>query len=212
MRINPGDALAHGELGRVLLEAGQVEEAIEQCTEAARLDPKSAEIQYHLGVALSRKGEGEKAARQFELALELDPKLAAAHYALGIIRQNQRRLPEALKHWREAARLAPQWPEPLNNLAWALATSPQSELRDALEATKLATRALELTGTNNVGVLDTLAAAYAEAGRFAEAAASARQAQAAAAAVGAHDLAEQIGQRLALYGANRPYRTGEGSK
>jgi hypothetical protein len=63
-----------------------------------------------------------------------------------------------------------------------------------------------LAGTNNVGVLDTLAAAYAEAGRFAEASATARQAQAAAAAQGGKELAEQIGQRLLLYGSNRAYR------
>ncbi len=212
LKSKPGDAQAHGNLGRVLLEAGQLDEAIEQCAEAARLDPKNAEIQYHLGVALSRKGEGEKAARQFELALELDPKLAAAHYALGIIYKSQRRMAEALKHWREAARLAPQWPEPLNNLAWALATSPQPDVRDGVEAVKLATRALELTGTNNVGVLDTLGAAYAEAGRFAEAVASARRAQAAAAAQGQAVLAEQIQLRLALYNSGRPYQEGEPSK
>ncbi len=179
---------------------------MEQCAEAARLAPKSAEAQYQLGVALSRKGEGEKAARQFELVLGLDPKFATAHYALGIIRQQQHRTPEALKHWREAARLAPQWPDPLNNLAWALATDPQPELRDGVEAVKLATRAVELAGTNNVSVLDTLAAAYAEAGRFAEATSAARQAQAAAVAQGRAELAEQIHQRLALYGSNRPYR------
>ncbi len=212
LRSNPRDARAHGNLGRVLLEAGQLEEAVEQCAEAARLDPKSAEIQYQLGAALARKGEAEKAARQFELVLELEPGFAAAHYALGIICQRQGRMAEALKRWREAARLAPQWPDPLNNLAWALATDPRSEIRDGGEAVKVATRAVELAGTNNVGVLDTLAAAYAEAGRFAEAIASARQAQAAAAAQGQAELVEQIQQRLALYSSNRPYRLDLGGK
>jgi tetratricopeptide (TPR) repeat protein len=212
LRSKPGDARAHGNLGRVLIDAGQLDEAIEQCTEAARLDPKNAEIQYHLGVALARKGEAEKAARQFGLVLELEPRFAAAHYGLGIIRQVQRRMPEALEHWREAARLAPEWPDPLTNLAWALATDPHPEMRDGPEAVKLATRAGGLSGTNNVRVLDTLAAAYAEAGRFAEASSTARQAQAAAAVQGQKDLGEQIQQRLALYGSNQPYRQDPGAK
>ncbi len=206
LRSNPGDARAHSNLGRVLLEAGELEEATEHCAEAARLEPKSAEAQYQLGAALARKGEGEKAAHRFELAVELDPNFAAGHYALGIVCQQQGRMPEALKHWREAARLAPQWADPLNNLAWALATDPQSERRNGQEAVKLASRAVELAGTNHVGVLDTLAAAYAEAGRFAEAMATARQAEAAAVAQGQADLAEQIRQRLTLYGSRQPYR------
>ena len=207
VKSNPSDPQAHRELGRVLLEAGQVEEAVAECAEAARLEPRSAEAQYQLGAALARKGETEKAARQFELALELDPTLAAAHYALGIICQQRRLMPEALKHWREALRLAPRWADPLNNLAWALATDPRSELRDGVEAVELALRAVELAGTNHVGVLDTLAAAYAEAGRFGEASATARQAQAAALAQGQAQLAEAIGQRLALYDAKQPCRT-----
>ncbi len=206
LRTNPDDARAHGDLGRVLLEAGQLDEAMEQCAEAARLAPQSPEAQYQLGVALSRKGEGAKAARQFELVLKLDPKFAAAHYALGILRQQQQQMPEALKHWREAARLAPQWPDPLNNLAWALATDPKAQFRDGAEAVTLATRALALAGTNNVGVLDTLAAAYAEAGRFAEAASTAQQAHAAAVAQGQAELADLIQRRLASYSSNQPYR------
>jgi len=102
-------------------------------------------------VALARKGDAEKAAHQFGLVLELDPRFAAAQYALGIIRQRQHRLPEALKHWREAARLAPQWPDPLNNVAWALATSPEPELRDGVEAVRLATQAVELASTQQCG-------------------------------------------------------------
>jgi hypothetical protein len=54
--------------------------------------------------------------------------------------------------------------------------------------------------------LDTLAATYAEVGRFAEAGSTARQAKAAATAQGQLELARQIEKRLALYEANQPYR------
>ena len=69
-----------------------------------------------------------------------------------------------------------------------------------------------MAGTNNVRVLDNLAAAYAEAGRFAEATSTARQAQAVAAAQGQEDLAAQIQQRLALYGSRQAYREAPGAK
>jgi len=212
VRSKPGDARAHAVLGRMLLETGQLDEAIKHCSEAARLEPKNAELQYRLGAALARKGEADKAAPQFELALDLDPKFTAAHYAMGILCEHRNQIPEALKHWREAARLAPQWPDPLNNLAWILATDPRAELRDGAEAVKLAARAVGLSHTNNAEMLDTLAAAYAEAGRFAEASATARQAQAAAVALGSEALAEQIGQRLALYSGSQPYRQAPGER
>ena len=206
LRSKPDYARAHSDLGRALVQAGQVDEGIEQCAEATRLEPKSAEAHYHLGMALARKEELERAAEQFGVAVELDPAFAAAHYQLGAVFQLQRNVAEAVKHWREAARLSPQWPDPLNNLAWVLATDPHQELRDGPEAVKLATRAEELSGTNNVRALDALAAAFAEAGRFADAASTARQALAGAAAQGQEGLAEQIQQRLVLYGSNQPYR------
>ncbi|HOX57158.1 MAG TPA: tetratricopeptide repeat protein [Candidatus Paceibacterota bacterium] len=206
LQSNPGDARARGELGRVLLEAGQIEEAMIHCGEAARLTPENPEAQYQLGAVLARKGEAEEAGRQFELALRLEPAFVAAHYALGIVRQQQGRTPEAIGHWREAVRLAPQWSDPLNNLAWAMATDARVEVRDGAEAVRLAEQAVELSGTNNVGVLDTLAAAYAEAGRFEEASVTARRAQAAATTQGLEVLASQIGERLALYSSRQPYR------
>ena len=111
-----------------------------------------------------------------------------------------------------SARLAPRWSDPLNNLAWVLATAPEGELRDGVEAVKLAVRAVELAGTNNVGVLDTLGAAYAEAGRFADAIEAARQARTVALVQGREGLAEQIRRRLELYSANQPYRQDPGMR
>ena len=57
-------------------------------------------------------------------------------------------------------------------------------------------------------ILDTLAAAYAEAGRFAEAVSTAQRALELAESQERARLAEQIGARLALYQAGQPYREG----
>jgi len=57
----------------------------------------------------------------------------------------------------------------LNRLAWLLATCPAAEIRDGARAVALARRACESDGWKSAAYLDTLAAAYAEAGNFEEA-------------------------------------------
>ena len=206
LRLEPGNAAAHAELGSLLAEHGQLNEAIGHYTQAARLTPKSPNAQYRLGMALAKKGEWEPAARQFNLALALEPNFALAHYELGMICLRQRQVAKALEHWRETARLKPDWPDALNNLAWVLATDPRPALRNGAEAVELASRAAELSGTNDVRILDSLAAAYAETGRFGEAVSTALRAKAAALAQGHPEVAAEIEQRLALYQSNKPYR------
>jgi tetratricopeptide (TPR) repeat protein len=205
LRLKPSEVRAHTELGRLLVEHGQLDEALEQFTLAAQLAPKNAEVQYDLGVALAKKGDRENAVHRFRLALELDPNLAAAHYQLGMVCLLQRDIAEALNHWREAARLNPRWPDPLNNLAWVLATNPRSELRNGAEAVRLAARAGELVGTNDVRVLDTLAAAYAETGRFAEATNTIQKAITLAEAANATNSITEFRRRLDLYQSRKPY-------
>jgi hypothetical protein len=52
----------------------------------------------------------------------------------------------------------------MNNIAWLLATSPEAKLRDGKEAVAVATKAMQIAGGNDPALLDTVAAAYAEAG------------------------------------------------
>ena len=87
-----------------------------------------------------------------------------------------------------------------------LATNPNASVRNGSEAVELAQRALKLSGGNEPAILGTLAAAYAEAGRFAEAVRTAEQAVQLAAAKGDRALAEQIRTRLELYRNGKPYR------
>ena len=81
---------------------------------------------------------------------------------------------EDLRHYRRAKRdydsairLEPDFASALNSKAWLLSTAPEGAVRDGVEAIRLAERALLLVSYPEHR--DTLAAAYAEAGRFAEA-------------------------------------------
>ena len=117
------------------------------------------------------------------------------------------RAKEAAKHYRRALELHSDWPEVLNNLAWILATHEDPELRNGAEAIGLAERACELKNYKAPALLDTLAAAYAEAGQFGKAVETAEKAIELARAAKSEKLAQDIQSRLNLYKSKRPYRT-----
>jgi Flp pilus assembly protein TadD len=93
----------------------------------------------------------------------------------------------------------------LHNLAWIRAAHSQAQFRDGAEAVRLAERACRVTGYQQSVMVGTLAAAYAEAGRFDEATATAQKARALAQAAGQNELAEQERQLAELFRARRPY-------
>jgi len=96
-------------------------------------------------------------------------------------------------------------PAVVNNLAWMLAVDDDATPEQAAEAVSLAEETLDHYGSDDPEALDTLAAAYAAAGRFTDAQRTAERALALAKASGAGDPGV-LRSRLALYRAHRPYR------
>ncbi|MEX0676821.1 MAG: tetratricopeptide repeat protein [Pirellulales bacterium] len=144
--------------------------------------------------------------------VELEPGDAVAHAQLASLLLGKKNRPEAAKHYREALRLQPElsfetrtytW---ANNLAWLLATSPESELRDGPEAVRLAKLACQIAQDNDPGALDTLAAALAEVGRFQEAIEACKRAIELAPEQA--KLVKSVKDRLKLYEASQPYHEG----
>ena len=113
---------------------------------------------------------------------------------------------KALAERRESLRSRPDDIALLNDTAWVLATNPNASIRNGAEAVELAQRAVQLSDGREPAVLGTLAAAYAEAGRFAEAVKTAEQALALAASQNNAALAETLHARIKLYQAGSPYR------
>ena len=112
----------------------------------------------------------------------------------------------ALKQYQEVLRLSPDNLEAQNNTAWILATCPDGKCLNGDRAVRLAERVCAMTKREDASYLDTLAAAYAEAGRFPEAIATARETVALASLQGRLQTAAQVRGRLELYKAQRPYR------
>jgi hypothetical protein len=108
-------------------------------------------------------------------------------------------------HYHQALQFKPDYPEAQNDLAWELATMPQASARDGNQAVALAQRANELAGGADLDIVGTLAAAYAEAGRFDEAIRSAQHAIDMARATGRQDQLTQLNGELKLYEAGLPF-------
>ncbi len=90
-----------------------------------------------------------------------------------------------------------------NNLAWTLATCPEEKFRDGKQAVEEASKAVELTHNKQGEFVDTLAAAYAEAGDFDKAV---EQQQQAIGLVENEKVRKEMGARVELFRKHQAYR------
>jgi len=206
VRLNPGLSYAHFNLAMSLAEQGRIEPALYHFSQLERLKFDTAEKHNMFGIALAKQGRLDDAAGQFSQALRCDPNYAKSYCNMAYIRSQQGQIAPAIAFYREALRRQPKWPDALQSLAWLLATDPHSELRNGAEAICLAEKACELTAQREPGYLDTLAAAYAEAGWLPEAVATAEKALQLAKASGKSDLFTEIQCRLEMYRDGKPFR------
>ena len=205
LALKPDDVKAHNNLGIALTNAGKVEEAIGHYRRALELQPDYAPARYNLGIELQNLGKVEEAIGHFRKILEDLPDHAATFVHLGHALATLGRVEEAIAQYQKALKTNPNDALACNNLAWIRATHPDPRFRDGLEAVTLAQRAVGLL-PNDPGLLETLAAAYAEAGRFPEALQAARQGLALAQQRNQNALAESLEAGIRLYEAGTPCR------
>ena len=133
----------------------------------------------------------DEAIAQFQRALEIRPNDPEAR------RNLQNVLSKTIRRYRDALQIRPDNAATANNLAWLLATSPVASLRNGGEAVEIARRADQLSGGREPAILGTLAAAYAEAGRFPEALSTAQRALELAVQQNRQGLADALRARVA---------------
>ncbi len=205
LQIEPGHAGALNNLGYAFLQMGRGDEAIAEFQQAVQLKPDRAEAHFNLGYALLQIGRVEEAITRFQKVLQLKPGYAEAHYHLADALVRQGKAEEAIAHYQQALKLKPNYLEAENDLAWELATDSRAAMRNGHEAVALAERANQLTRGADPDVVGTLAAAYAEAGRFEEAVVNVRQAIELARTAGQRNQLAPLNNELMLYQAGRPY-------
>ena len=84
MRLDPGNADAHFNLGQALVKEGRIDAAMERFREAVRLDPEFVPARYNYGTLLARPGPWQAATEHLRRVIELPPAHAEAHYNLGL--------------------------------------------------------------------------------------------------------------------------------
>lgn len=207
LRIEPDFGLAHYQLGRALAALGRHDDAERELALAAERLPDAADVHYAYAMVLIRRDSwSETALRHLRRAAALAPESAAAHVQIARTLALRGELAEAAREARIALRLAPGSPGVANDLAWILATHPDAAERSGAEAIALLEPLLSTPLGATPEVLDTLAAAYAEAGRFADAVATAARAEALAREAGRAPIADIIAARRRLYESGRPFR------
>ena len=199
-------ATAHKNLGWVCLQNGQVAEAVRHLQKALETQPDDATAHNALGKILLQQGRVDEAMSHFRKALEIRPDFVSAHTNLAgaFLRKGQAR--EALAQSQTALKLQPDNPQILSDMAWVLATGPEASVRNGAQAIELAQRANQLSGGQDPLILRTLAAAYAESGRFAEAITTAQQALRLAVSQSNAVQAGMLRSELKLYHAGSPLR------
>ena len=206
LSIRPDYADAHNNAGLILSYQGRESEAVAEYQAALGIAPEFPEAHNNLGNAWMAQARLDEAAAEYRKALAIKPDYAEARYNLGILLSRHGRVPEAIGEWRELVRLQPANISALSQLAWTLATSAEASVRDGAAAIPLALQAVKLTAGQQPAILDTLGAAQAEAGQFAEAIETAERARALASSQNNTTLAEGIRARIRLYEAGTPFR------
>ena len=209
LRLDPRYPLARVGLADALAQAGRVEEARREAGEAVRQHPDDPAARFELASVLALAGRDEEALRHFHEVIARAPDHPGAHQQLALSLSRSGRYREAIAACREGLVAYPLNFSLLNNLAWMLATNPEATVRDGPAAVSLAEKACRLTSFEKAVLIGTLAAAYAEAGRFGEAVSAAERARGLALASGQMEVAKTNEELLRLYRAGRAYHEEE---
>lgn len=204
LAVNPNDAGAWYRKGVSLAKLGNSSEALKCVQRAIELDPNDVRFYNNLGVLLQQAGNIDAAKSCLLKALQIRPRNEDVLRNLGLILQGEGNTSGAIDYFERALEVDPEAMEIANNLAWILATTEDPNYRNGKDAVRWAEQVSESTKHQNPEFLDTLAAAYAQAGRFAEAV----HWQSRAVELVAAPLKPAYQSRLELYRRRKPFRNG----
>jgi tetratricopeptide (TPR) repeat protein len=207
LEIKPNMAEICNNLGDCFLQKGRVDDAIIQYQTALEINPDFPEAHANLGFCLLREGTVDDSIIQYQKAVDLQPNFPQAYNNLGNAYRLKGNGTRAVAAYQKAIEQQPQFILPQAHLAWMLATWPDASIRDGNMAVALAEKANGLTHGADPQVLRTLAAAYAETSRFAEAVSTAKKALALATAQSNAALANELQNEIDLYQNHSPYRS-----
>ncbi|MDE0940498.1 MAG: tetratricopeptide repeat protein, partial [Pirellulales bacterium] len=170
------------------------------------LQTENPEILFSRGIALSALGKTEQAIDDFTQVVLLAPHFVPVFHRRGANYEKLGKFDRAEEDFNQAITLNPKDAQGYNNLAWLQATCFDPAFRDGKKALANAKKAMTLFSNDNFFVLDTMAAAYAEAGQYKKAV----EWQLKAIEQAPENAKEPLTERLERYQAGKPYRAPTG--
>jgi tetratricopeptide (TPR) repeat protein len=204
LELQPNDAEARIKLGKALLLKGDFVGGVASFEHTMPLNPELLPNLFILGNYFLVHNDWETAIACYRQALKMNPRSADACASLGTAFFKKGDYKQTIEFWQQALALNPAKSDLQNNLAHLLATAPDASLRDGPKAIALATEANRLSGGGKPEILQTLAAAYAQAGSYKEAAETARRALELALTQNQGALAAILKREITLYETNAP--------
>jgi tetratricopeptide (TPR) repeat protein len=203
LRLDPTGGMYVGR-GAVWLEKKDYDKAIADFNEAIRLDPDDAAAYSARAGVWTVKKDYDKAIADCDEAIRLDPSFALAYNNRGEAWRKKKDYDRAVADFTQAGRLDPNEARAYNSAAWLSATCPDPRYRNGKGAVISSTEACNMTGWSNSNSINTVAAAYAEAGDFNSAVNYQNK------AIDLNptdaDFVKGAKERLALYQDHKPYR------
>ena len=195
---------ARTNLGKALLRKGDFDGALASFDGTGQTTSAARTKWPNLGDSLLQEQDWDDAILCYQHALQTNPRSAetCGHLGLALIQKGKTK--EAIDAWEKSLEIIPDQVYVQENLAWVLATARDPALRNGAKAVALAKRADQSSGGGNPVILHTLAAAYAEAGNYGEAAAAARRALTLAVNQKQDALAATLQMEIKLYETNPP--------
>lgn len=210
VELEPEDRSIHFEYATFLSRLGKLDLAEKETRKHVELSPNDPQGHFLLANILVTGGKFAEAKTELQTVIAAAPTMFNAHRLLvsilvseGDVAGGKKVLTQGLEQNPEAAPLA-------NALAWLLATTPKESDRDPAGAVRWAEVACKATKNENFEMIDTLAAAYAAAGRFDDAVKSQKEAIRLATAAGMTDVLPRYEERLKLFESGKPFIEKEG--
>jgi tetratricopeptide (TPR) repeat protein len=206
LESGPHAAALRRKIGEAYLAHDLPNEAVEHLRVALQAEPDNGRLLYHLGIAELALRQPDEAIVHLKRAHELMPGDSDTCFHLANALHGTQQTKDALVLYRQALRLRPGWPFAANNLAWILTTHPDASIRNGTEAVALAEALCKSQEHPDPSWLATLAAAYAEVGRFDDATTTNERAADLAESRGQSSLAKRLRDRSSTFAKQQPLR------
>lgn len=169
IKVDPKHFVAMNNRALVYIAQNQLDQAMGDLNAALLLHSDYPEALNNRGVVHSRRQDFKAAVADFTAAIRIYDNYTEAYGNRSFAFRKQGRYAEAIADLKLAMEKNPLDYQPVNDLAWVLATAEKEEFRNAAQALEYATQACQMTQYTNWNTLDTLAAAHAASGNRTEA-------------------------------------------